>query len=70
MQITHTMKLFDDLNRQEIFDGYVVRLSDSSFSIVEKKDIRDVAETDLVKFFSLQDIQNHITVPSIVRPLH
>jgi hypothetical protein len=69
MQKTHKMKLYSPEDQTLIFDGFVVRLSDSSFSFIEK-DQPTPSEKSLLSFFTLKDLQSKITVPSEITKLH
>lgn len=69
MQKTHTMKLYSPEDQSLIFDGFVVRLSDTSFSFIEKGQPTP-SEQSLLSFFTLKDLQSKITVPSEITKIH
>jgi len=68
MQKTHTMKLYSPVDHTIIFDGYVVRLSDTSFSFIEKD--KPTTEESLLRFFTIRDLQSKISVPSEITKIH
>lgn len=69
MQRTHTMKLYSPDDQTVIFDGFIVRLSDTSFSFIEK-DKPTTNEEGLLRFFTINDLQSKISVPSEITKIH
>ena len=69
MQKTHSMKLLSPVDNSVIFDGFVVRLSDTSFSFIEKNQ-PEPSEESLLRFFTMFDLQSKISVPSEITKLH